>query len=203
MRRIETPAFVAGIIGPFQSVGGWLIAGSLWPAYDPVTHTISDLAAKDSPVWPLMSAFFILGGTLTLIAAIYAKSLATPGRVVLFLGALATYGLTIFQTPTQDTHSVAHRFFAALAFVLWSVWPIFSTRRDSDAPTLLRPKATLAATGFFLILAIWFLSVWTDPNFTAEGVAERILVTAQAVYMSVAILLIWFEERKRNLYTIK
>lgn len=199
MRRIETPAFIAAVIGPFQSVGGWLLAGSLWPGYDPVTKTISDLAAKDSPVWPLMSAFFLLGGTLTLLAAVYSKSFPMPGRVVLFSAALATYGLTIFQTPTQDTYSVAHRFFAATAFVLWSIWPIFATRRDLAAPMLLRPKATILATGFFLLLAIWFLSVWTDPNFTAEGVAERILVTAQALYMSLAIVLIWFEERR--LYT--
>jgi hypothetical membrane protein len=99
MERIEKPAFVAAIIGPIQSVLGWTIAGALWVGYDPVRQTISDLAANESPVQGIMSAFFVLGGILTLIAAVYAKTFAMPGRVALFVAAICTFGLTIFPTP--------------------------------------------------------------------------------------------------------
>jgi hypothetical membrane protein len=70
MKLIDRPAAIAAIIGPVQSVLGWVIAGAMWPGYDPVYQTISDLAANESPVQLIMSAFFILGGTLTLIGAV-------------------------------------------------------------------------------------------------------------------------------------
>ena len=128
MKTIGKPALFAATIGPVQSVLGWVIAGSLWPGYDPIRKTISDLAADDSPVQWIQSSFFVLGGTLSLLAAIYARSLAMPGRVVIFLGGLATYGFTYFTTPSQDGHSDMHRYFAIASFVLFSAWPIFSMR---------------------------------------------------------------------------
>lgn len=70
MKPIAKVAFIAAIIGPVQSVLGWLIAGSLWPGYDPTKQTISDLAATESPVNWIMSSFFVFGGILTLIAAV-------------------------------------------------------------------------------------------------------------------------------------
>jgi hypothetical membrane protein len=59
MKPIGKPAFIAAIIGPIQSVLGWVIAGALWPEYNPVTQTISDLAAPESPVNWIMSGFFV------------------------------------------------------------------------------------------------------------------------------------------------
>ena len=85
MKPIGKPAFIAAIIGPIQSVLGWVIAGALWAEYNPVTQTISDLAAPESPVNLIMSGFFVFGGVLTLIASIYARTLALPGRIALFL----------------------------------------------------------------------------------------------------------------------
>ena len=81
-----------------------------------VRQTISDLAAYESPVQLVMSSFFILGGVLTLIASIYARTFAFPGRVVLFIAAIRTFGLTIFPTPLIG-YSIWHRVFAISSFV--------------------------------------------------------------------------------------
>jgi hypothetical membrane protein len=196
MRLIGKPALFAATIGPIQSVLGWLIAGSLWPGYDPIRKTISDLAADDSPVQALQSSFFILGGTLSLIAAIYARSLAMPGRVIIFAGGLATYGFTYFTTPSQDGSSDMHRVFAIISFVLFSAWPLFSMRTSKEYPWVLRPMGAVVATLGFTVISLWFLSTWTNPDATNVGLVERIIATAQTAYLSAVIWICWLAGRR-------
>ena len=196
MRKISWPALIAATIGPVQSVLGWVIAGALWPGYDPIRKTISDLAADDSPVQAIQTSFFILGGALSLVAAIYARSLALPGRIVIFLGGLATFGFAYFTTPSQDGHSDWHRIFAIISFVLFSVWPLFSMRLDKSYPWMLKPAGAILATLGFTVISIWFLLTWTDPAATNVGLVERIIATAQTTYLSAVIWICWLHQRK-------
>jgi len=195
MKKIGTPAFVAAIIGPIQSVSGWLIAGSLWAGYDPMSKTISDLAAPESPVNGIMSSFFVLGGVLTLIASVYARTLAMPGRVALFLSALCTFGLTIFPTPLVG-YSIMHRIFAISSFVLSAGWPLFAMRMRKDAPWIIRPLASITATALQAALALWFLSTWTDPNATDVGLWERVVAVSQSLYISIVVIVIYVSQRR-------
>ena len=195
MKKIGTPAFVAAIIGPIQSVSGWLIAGSLWVGYDPISKTISDLAAPESPVNAIMSSFFVLGGVLTLIASVYARTLAMPGRVALFLSALCTFGLTIFPTPLVG-YSIMHRVFAISSFVLSAGWPLFAMRKRKDAPWIIRPLASITATALQAALALWFLSTWTDPNATDVGLWERVVAVSQSLYISIVVIVIYVSQRR-------
>ena len=196
MKTIGKPALFAATIGPVQSVLGWVIAGSLWPGYDPIRKTISDLAADDSPVQWIQSSFFVLGGTLSLLAAIFARSLAMPGRVIIFLGGLATYGFTYFTTPSQDGHSDMHRYFAIVSFVLFSAWPIFSMRLSKQYPWVLRPAGAIVATIGFTIISLWFLSTWTNPDANNVGLVERVIATAQTTYLSVVIWICWLAGKR-------
>lgn len=199
MQRISRPAIIAATIGPVQSVMGWVIAGSLWAGYDPIKKTISDLAADDSPVQAIQTSFFLLGGILSLIAAVYARSLALPGRIVIFLGGLATFGFAYFTTPSQDGYSDLHRIFAISSFVLFSAWPIFSMRRSQQYPWVLRPTGAIAATIGFTLISLWFLSTWTNPDASNVGFVERVIATAQITYLSVVIWICWIHpERKKN-----
>lgn len=197
MPSIGFAAFIAAIIGPIQSVSGWLIAGSLWPEYDPMRQTISDLAAPESPVSAIMSAFFIFGGTLTIIAGVYARPFAMPGRVALVLSGLATYGLTVFPTPLVG-YSVPHRIFAITSFVLCAGWPLLAMRIRRDAPWIIRPVAAISATIAQTALAIWFLLTWTDPANSSVGLWERVVVTQQVVYMSFVVLVVFISDRRRS-----
>lgn len=196
MKNIEKPALLAATIGPVQSVLGWVIAGSLWPGYDPIRKTISDLAADDSPVQWIQTSFFVLGGTLSLLAAIFARSLAMPGRIVIFLGGLATYGFAYFTTPSQDGHSDMHRYFAIASFVLFSAWPIFSMRLNKQYPWVLRPAGAIVATIGFTIISLWFLSTWTNPDANNVGLVERVIATAQTTYLSVVIWICWLAGKR-------
>ncbi len=195
MKPIAKVAFVVAIIGPIQSILGWTIAGSLWPGYDPIRQTISDLAANESPVNWIMSSFFILGGVLTLIAAIYARTLAMPGRVALFISALCTFGLTIFPTPLVG-YSLMHRIFAISSFVLSAGWPILAMRFRKDAPWIIRPAASIIGTALQTALALWFLSTWTDPAATSVGVWERVVAVSQAAYVSVVVIAIYLSQNR-------
>lgn len=197
MERIEKPAFVAAIIGPIQSVLGWTIAGALWVGYDPVKQTISDLAANESPVQGIMSAFFVLGGILTLIAAVNAKTFAMPGRVALFVSAICTFGLTIFPTPLVG-YSLWHRIFAISSFVLSAGWHLFAMRTRKDAPWILKPPAAIIGTALQATLALWFLSTWTDPNATDVGVWERVVAVSQSLYVSIVVIVIYLGQRSKG-----
>lgn len=195
MKPIDRLAVYAAIIGPIQSVLGWTIAGSMWAGYDPIRQTISDLAANESPVNWIMSSFFVLGGVLTLIAAVYARTLAMPGRVALFLSAICTFGLTIFPTPLIG-YSLMHRIFAISSFVLSAGWPILAMRMRKDAPWIIRPTASIIGTALQTALALWFLSTWTDPAATNVGVWERVVAVSQALYVSVVVIVIYLGQRK-------
>jgi hypothetical protein len=203
MSNIAKPAVVAAIIGPIQNISGWLIAGTIastvhtqiWPGYDGVRQTISELASPESPVLLIMSAFFVLGGVLSLIAGVYARALAWPGRLAIFIGGLCMFGITIYPTPLIG-YSVEHRVFAIVSFVLFSAWPLLSMRFSKSAPVLLRPLASILATVVFTAVSLWFLFTWTDPTAPLTGVLERLLSFIQTAWLSVVVLSAWREQRK-------
>lgn len=197
MRAIGKPAVIAALIGPIQSVAGWVIAGALWESYNPVTQTISDLAANESPVKLIMSSFFVFGGILTLVVSVSARTLALPGRVALFLSAICTFGLTVFPTPLIG-YSVPHRIFAISSFALSAGWPILAMRFRKDAPWIIRPTASIIGTILQVALAIWFLSSWTDPATTNVGVWERVVSVSQALYASVVVLTIYSGSKRKT-----
>jgi hypothetical protein len=170
MKPIGKPAFIAAIIGPIQSVLGWVIAGALWAEYNPVTQTIT---------------------------SIYARTLALPGRIALFLSAIATFGLTIYPTPLIG-YSVEHRIFAIISFALSAFWPILAMRFRKDAPWIIRPTASIIGTTLQLALAVWFLSTWTDPETTNVGVWERVVTVSQALYGSIVIITIYLGSKRRK-----
>lgn len=195
MKRIGLPALIASTIGPVQSILGWVISGSLWPGYDPIRRTISDLAADDSPVQAIQTSFFYLGATLTIIGAIYARALALPGRIVLLGAGLATYALAFFTTPSQVGHSDAHRIAATISFVLMSAWPLFSMRFDRRYAWVLRPVGAISATLVLTLISVWFLSSWLDPNSGNVGLTERVIVTAQVVWLSITVCVSWLHQK--------
>ena len=197
MKPIERIAFVAALIGPVQSVSGWLIAGSLWPGYDPIRQTISDLAAPESPVHVIMSSFFVLGGTLTIIAGLFARTFSMPGRVALVLAGLCTYGLTIFPTPLIG-YSIPHRIFAISSFVLSAGWPLLTMRIRRDAPWLIRPPMAIVMTVLQTVLAVWFLMTWTLPDATNVGFWERVVATEQSLLLSLTVIALYVTQSRQR-----
>lgn len=197
MKRTSKIALYAAIIGPIQSALGWIIAGSLWPGYDQARQTISELASPESPVKLIMSSFFVFGGVLTILVSVYAKSLAMPARVALFVSALCTFGLTIFPTPLVG-YSTMHRIFAIASFAISAGWPLLALRKSKTAAFAVRPLATIIGTSLQATLALWFLYTWTDPAAVNVGIWERVVAVSQAAYVTWVIVSIYLNERKTS-----
>ncbi len=197
MKPISKIAVVAAVIGPVQSVLGWTISGAITPGYDAGRQTISELASLDAPTHVLQSTFFILGGTLTILAAIFAHTFAFPGRLALFISGLCTYGLTIFPTPLIG-HSAMHLLFAITSFVLSAGWMLAAMRFRKDSPAIIRPKWAIIQTAYQAAIAIAFLIVWSDPAATNIGIWERVVTTSQALQVSVVVLVIYFGQRQSS-----
>lgn len=188
-------ALLAAVIGPIQNVMGWTLSAALWPGYDAATKTISDLAADDSPVKWVQTAFFVLGSTLTLIVALDAKSIPRSGRLVLLMAGLASYGFTIFATPSQDSYSWPHRIFASIAFLLFSIWPLIAMRKSDNLHWSLRPTGAIPATVVLLVTTALFLLTWLEPGQTMVGLAERLIAVMQVLWLSAVLILQWRFER--------
>jgi len=196
VQRIGIWAVVAATLGPFQNVLGWTISGALWPGYDPIRKTISDLAADDSPVQLIQSSFFIFGAVLTLIGAWHAKAFALPGRIALFLAALAAFGYTFYTTPSQTGFSEEHRIYASIAFVLFSAWPLLAMRFDKRYHWSVRPLGAITATLVMGATTLWFLLTWLEPGQPIVGLSERVIAVMQVLWLSFVIWAQWLHQRR-------
>ena len=196
MQLIGLWALVAATLGPLQNVLGWSISGALVPGYDPVSKTISELAADDSPVKWIQSSFFLVGAVLTLVAAMSAKSLALPGRIALVIAGLCGFGYTYFPTSTPPTSPNWHVFFATVAFVLFSAWPILSMRFDKRYHWALRPVAAISASLVMGLTTLWFLLTWLEPGQPIVGLSERVIAVMQVLWLSFVIWSQWLHQKK-------
>lgn len=196
MQLIGVWAVIAATLGPLQNVLGWTIAGALWPGYNPIAKTISDLAANDSPVQAIQSTFFLIGAVLTIIAALSAKAFAMPGRIALLLAALAAFGYTFFATPSQTGFSNEHRLFATIAFVLFSAWPILAMRFDKHYHWSLRPVGAISATVVLGLTTLWFLLTWLEPGQPIVGLSERVIAVMQVIWLSYVIWAQYLHQKK-------
>ena len=198
MQLIGIWAVIAATIGPVQNLTGWNLSAYLWPGYDPISQTISDLAADDSPVKWVQTSFFILGATLTLIAAWSAKAFALPGRITLFLAGLSSYGVAYFAVPDVKSNTPEHLFFATAAFVLFSAWPLFAMRFDKRYHWSIRPPGAIGATLVMTLVTLIFLLTWLDPDRTFTGLAQRAIVVMQVIWLSAAIWMQFLHQRKQS-----
>lgn len=196
--KIHPIALAATTLGPIVTFLGYTIGALAWPGFDGVVHTISDLAADDSPVQLGVSLVFLFGALCDFLVAIFARALPMKARVVVFVAGLATIGLTVFTTPSQDGHSIPHRIFAIISFALFSIWPLFAIRRDPEAPPLLRVRPAIWFTVFLVCVSVWFLSLWTDKTTNIMGLGERIGVGVQGVVPIIVLWHTWLFQRKQS-----
>jgi hypothetical protein len=91
-----------------------------------------------------------------------------------------------------------HRIFAIASFAISAGWPLLAMRNRTDAPWIIRPTASIIGTALQAGLALWFLSSWTDPTNTTEGLWERVVAVSQAAYVSVVIVVCYFSQKKSH-----
>ncbi|MEY3278373.1 MAG: hypothetical protein RLZZ426_859 [Actinomycetota bacterium] len=180
MKYVSTPAVVSSLAAPFGLVGGWAVAGLMWPEFNPVIQTISELAAGDAPTAVLMNTMFVLAGLCHMTTAWFSPGIALLGRIALGLAGLASIGVAVFPLPTVLGTSTEHRVVAAMSFVLLAVWPLLGWRQNHPVK-MLRPLPMIASAIVLGSLCLWFFAVWSDLGGTT-GLVERIAVAAEALF---------------------
>ena len=121
--RPRRPALASSVLAPVFFIGGTLVAQALWPEFDPVRQTISELAAGDAPTRVFMTIMLALTGLCHLVTSVYAVSVVRAGRIALGLAGLATIAVAAFPLPSVVGSSTAHTLSAMAGFVLLAIWP--------------------------------------------------------------------------------
>jgi hypothetical protein len=183
---------------PVVVVSGWTIAAAVQPGhFDPVTKTISALAAHGATDrWVMTLALAVLGACYFTTGL--ALRLATlPGRLLLMAGGVATVAVAANPLPAGDGGSLVHGLAAGIGFAALATWPAAGWRRDSPAPAGpasagpvpagLRPMVAACAVTTLAGLLAWFaVELWTGGDMV--GLSERILAGAEATWPLAVVL---------------
>ncbi|MCH0539265.1 DUF998 domain-containing protein [Streptomyces sp. MUM 203J] len=180
MEPVPRWALLSSGAAPVLLSGGWTVAALLeGPAYDPVTQTISVLAAHGAAgFWVMSTALFALG-VCHLLTAWGLRPAAPAGRMALAAGGASALVVAFLPTPSSGG-SLRHGSVAAVGFTLLAVWPLLAAVRGRGIPWGLRPVPALAATTAMCAAAAWFL--YETHQRGAAGVAERLVTCLQSLW---------------------
>ncbi|MEP6695994.1 MAG: DUF998 domain-containing protein [Pseudonocardiales bacterium] len=179
MRPVPWWGVLSAACAPVSLIGGWTVAASRQTGgFDPVTETISALAAHGATDRWIMTGGLAGLGACHVVTALGLRSAAWPGRLVLGAGGVATALVAAFPQP-EDGASTAHFWAAATGFVTLSLWPALAWR---NIPAL-------GASALLTADLVWF-AVELSGKGGLIGLSERAVAGAQALCPLVAVLLL-------------
>ncbi|WP_028812018.1 DUF998 domain-containing protein [Streptomyces flavidovirens] len=185
MQFVPRWALLSSGCAPVLLVGGWTIAALLeGPAYDPVTQTISVLAAYGAAGFWVMTGAFLALGACHLLTAWALRAAALAGRVALGSGGVTAWVVALLPAPSSGG-SLRHGSVAAVGFALLAVWPLLAADRGGAAPWGLRPVPSIVATASMCVGAAWFMIEMHHHG--AAGVAERLVTSIQSLWPFVVV----------------
>ncbi|MGH3897679.1 MAG: DUF998 domain-containing protein [Pseudonocardiaceae bacterium] len=184
MRTVPWWAVLTATCAPVLLIGGWQLAATRQPSgFDPVSHTISALAARGATDRWIMTAALAGVGVCHMITAAGLRPAAVSGRVLFATGGAATVLLAAFPQPITGDSTV-HVVTAAIIFPALSLWPALAWRRGIRPA----PAVWLVAASGLLGLLGWF-GLEHFGSGRRIGLAERVLAAAQAIWPLAAVLL--------------
>jgi hypothetical membrane protein len=175
---------LSAVTAPVALVGGWTLAAARQPeSFDPVTDTISALAASEAQDAWIMTVGLALVGGAHVATAVGLDEARLPGRVVLGAGGVATVLVAVFAQP-----STGHLPAAAVSFAALAAWPAVSGLPSRAAGVL--------AAGGLLGLVGWLVSELGDGS--RLGLSERVAAGAQALWPLVVVAVLSASQRWRR-----
>ncbi|MFJ5075197.1 DUF998 domain-containing protein [Streptomyces sp. NPDC088553] len=185
MRSVPRWALLSSGCAPLLLVGGWTVAALLeGPAYDPVTQTISVLAAYGAEGSWVMTAAFLALGVCHLLTAWGLRPAAPAGRVALAGGGVAALGVALVPAPSSGG-SLRHGAVVVVGFTLLALWPVLAAVRRGGVPWGLRLTPSVAVTALMALGAVWFLVEMGRQG--SAGVAERLVTCLQSTWPLVVV----------------
>ena len=188
MRRVPWWAVLSAACAPVFLIGGWTLAAARQPGgFNPVTDTISALAARGAADrWVMTAGLAGLGGC-HIATALGLRPAALAGRVALAAGGVATLLVAAFPQPARGS-STAHVWAAATGFVTLALWPAFAARYERRW-LWPRPVAGLATAILLLAIVIWFAVEFIGKG-GLIGLSERFAAGSQAFCPLAVVLLV-------------
>ncbi len=216
---------------PVLLIGGWTIAAGLQPGhFDPVTGTISALAAHGAADRWVMTLALAALGACYVVTGLALRPAARPGRLLLVAGGVATAVVAANPLPAGGGSSLPHGLAAGIAFVALAIWPAAAGRRPSPVPAspvsaspvppspvpagpvpaspdsaspvpaILRPAVAAGAVLILAGLLTWF-AVELWGGGGQVGLSERVLAGAESIWPLVVVLVAcWPLSRARRVY---
>jgi len=201
-RTISGPhlaAIISSIAAPIIFIGTTILAESLWPTFDPIKQTISELAAGDAPTKVLMTIAFVITGLCHITTGSFARGIGIPGRIAIVAAGFTTLGVAVFPLPSVAGTSVEHRLAAMAGFIILAIWPVLGMRRDRGYPWIIRPVGAILSTAFIAVFCFWFLAVWSQPALGYVGTIERVAADLQSLWPAIVVLALVVTQRRARL----
>lgn len=185
MRTVPGWALASAIAAPLGMIGGWTLAATRQPTFDPTRETISALAATTATDAWIMTAGLAITGLAHLVTATGLRPVPRAGRALLALGGAAT--LAVAALPS-DVAPRAHGIAATVGFGALALWPAFSTTAlPTRSPGVLRPAVSVTASAVLVgLLAAFGAELARDGD--AVGLTERALAGAQSLWPLVVVV---------------
>src|SRR5271165_6399707 len=179
VRDVPWWGVVSAAAAPVLMIGGWTVAASLQPRYDPVADTVSALAAQGATDRWVMTLTFLLVGGCYIVTALALRPAGAAGRLILIAGALA--GMAVAANPEHpaDPYPVPHIIAAAAGFAGLITWPAGAWRRG--------PAVAWTAVAVLFAPVLWF-GVELVLASGQIGLAERVAGGTQAVWPLAVVL---------------
>lgn len=167
------------------------------PGFNPVTQTISELAALDSPTRVFMTVIFVLTSLSHAVTATFATGIGKLGRITIGIAAAASLAVALFPLPTMAGTSPEHRTAAIIGFIALAVWPVLGMRRGAQFPAIIRPRGAILGTVVMSVFCFWFLAVWANPEVGYLGLVERVAANTESLWPA---LVVWslFAAKRRS-----
>ena len=187
MQGVPWWGVVSAAAAPVLMAGGWTVAASLQPRFDPVADTVSALAAPGATDRWVMTLTFVAVGVCYVVTALALRPAGTAGRLILICGAIA--GMLVAANPERagDVYPWGHIIWASIGLAGVTAWPAGAWRRGGGVPWSLRPAVAAAAVAVLLALVIWFAAELITGSGQA-GLAERAAGIAQALWPLAVVL---------------
>jgi hypothetical membrane protein len=187
VRNVPWWGLVSSAAAPVLLIGGWTMAARLQPSFvDPVTDTVSALAAVGAAHRWVMTATFLAVGVCDVVTGLALRPAALPGRLILVSGAMI--GMLVAVYPQQaGGGSLLHAIWASVGFGALAAWPAGAGRHGPQVPWGLRPPVCAGAVVVLSCLVAWF-AVEVVTGAAYAGLAERVLGEAQAIWPLAVVL---------------
>jgi Protein of unknown function (DUF998) len=187
VRSVPWWGVASAAAAPVLMVTGWTVAGGLQPSFDPVSGTVSSLAAPGAADRWVMTLTFVVVGACYFVTGLALRPARLPGRLLLM--AAAVTGVMVAANPEQPGNNlpVPHMIWGAAGCIALVAWPAAASRRGALVPWGLRPAVSAAVVAVLLVLLAWFAAELVSYGALA-GLAERVFGVAQALWPLTVVL---------------